>query len=110
MTAVDWLLEQIAADEEFFAAYDMEESFRRRVLAECAAKRRIVELHQPTAMLVELTEPGRRVPVCQTCGYPDDKYGTEWPCGTLRILAQPYADRPGFPDEWRSVAEQIPPV
>ena len=27
-----------------------------------------------------------------------------WPCRTVRLLAQPYASRPGFRDEWRVTA------
>jgi hypothetical protein len=27
--------------------------------------------------------------------------GVWYPCPTVRLLAQPYADRPGYRDEWR---------
>jgi Family of unknown function (DUF6221) len=55
-----------------------------RVLAECAAKRALIELHEVVW--------GRNY--CFDCG---DTH----PCPTLRILAQPFADRPGWSEEWR---------
>ena len=68
-----------------------------RVLAECEAKRRIVDLH-----------PVVGDDVCDTCvvgkrGYPLHPHSTpeRWPCGTLRALALPYADRPGYEPNWR---------
>lgn len=75
-----------------------------RVLAECEAKRRIVELHWP-----DLSGPGTWVQppfgYCPTCG---EDYceadGTavrpEAPCPTLRLLALPYADHPDFDATW----------
>lgn len=57
------------------------------VLADLAAKRRIVELHSPD--YPELSDPE-----CWTC------HG-QWPCPTLLALAQPYADAPGWREEWR---------
>jgi len=68
-----------------------------RVLAECEAKRRIVDLH-----------PVVGDNVCDTCvvgkpGYPLHPHSTpeRWPCGTLRALALGYADRPGYEHHWR---------
>jgi Family of unknown function (DUF6221) len=68
-----------------------------RALAECEAKRRIVELH-----------PVVGDGVCDTCvvgkwGYPahGDSTPERWPCGTLRALALTYTDRPGYEPEWR---------
>ena len=66
-----------------------------RVLAECAAKRRIVELHEPNGE------------TCSVCALQDgSKYGDgwgaeDWPCSTLRALALPYADHEAFREEWR---------
>lgn len=59
-----------------------------RVLREIDAKRRIAALHaRPHHQCV--TEDGP----------------TQWhaadPCATLRLLALPYADRPGYREEWR---------
>jgi hypothetical protein len=57
-----------------------------RVLAECAAKRKIIEAW--------LDNEG---PLSQ---WDDYAYkGVEW---AIKALAQPYADRPGFPEEWRT--------
>ena len=52
-----------------------------RVLAECAAKRAIIEAH---------TEAG---PVCMPCEH-------EWPCATIRAVASVYSDRPDYRQEW----------
>lgn len=59
-----------------------------RVLAECEAKRAIVELHADAGG-------------CTTCtdgdylGLVDD-----WPCETLRLLTRPYVDHPDYREEW----------
>lgn len=56
-----------------------------RVLAECEAKRRIVERHHAAG----------RSGLCDEC------HAQVWPCPTLRALALPYADHPEFREEWR---------
>lgn len=60
----------------------------KRVLAECEAKRAIVEEHSPWA-----TANGY-------CGAHDGRYLLE-DCPTLRALALSYADHPQFQDDWR---------
>jgi len=63
-----------------------------RVLAEVAAKRRILDEHN-------LGYIGSRE--CRCCS---DKRGDDvepYPCPTVRLLALPYADRPGYREEWR---------
>jgi hypothetical protein len=60
----------------------------RRVLAECDAKRRIVELHD-----------GEAVHGCPVA--PDETVWTEGPCPTLRTLALPYANHPDYQPGWR---------
>lgn len=73
-----------------------------RVLAECAAKRRIVELHQPD---------DDKCSVCShEIGYASDGYGGEyyenqrtgndWPCATLRALTAVYSDHPDYRQDW----------
>lgn len=66
-----------------------------RVLAECEAKRRVVELHKPYRRIHGVG--------CEAClqprRLPPDAPG--WPCDTLRLLALPYADRPGYRAEWK---------
>lgn len=61
-----------------------------RVLAECEAKRRIVELHSGNAEWCGWTQGG------------DGVHG-EWEdaCDTLLALARPYAQHPDFDPAWR---------
>ena len=69
-----------------------------RVLAECAAKRAIIELHAPISLPgVKGKEAG-----CPLCGNYERGYGweTAGPCGTLRALAAVYADHPDYQPEW----------
>lgn len=56
-----------------------------RVLADIAAKRAIIALHDDQHECSDLS-------------------ASDWPylgCQTLRLLASAYADRPGYRDEWR---------
>jgi hypothetical protein len=72
-----------------------------RVLAEVEAKRRIVDLH-PTRN--SLRWPGVEdieVEICETCSRDGLSDEVEAPCPTIRALALPYADRPGYREEWR---------
>jgi hypothetical protein len=55
-----------------------------RVLAEVAAKRAILELHKNIDGL------------CDRC------YMDRAPCETVRLLAQPFAGRPGWREEWHT--------
>jgi Family of unknown function (DUF6221) len=64
---------------------------RSRVLAECAAKRAILALHQETAFY----HPGGPTALC-TAGC-----NGGWPCPTLRALAAAFADHPGYDKAWR---------
>ena len=66
---------------EHVAVWDPE-----RVLREIDARRRELKLHQ--------REPGQHP---DFCGY--DRH--ELPCPSQRNLAAPYADRPGYREEWR---------
>ena len=59
-----------------------------RVLAECEAKRRIIDWH-------------RGGHYCTDLGNMESWYLREEPCPTLRALALPVADRPGYLEEWR---------
>lgn len=64
-----------------------------RVLREIDAKRQLLALHEPGEM--EYVDGD----VCMAC---DVKGGEPfYPCKTLRLLALPYADRPGYREEWR---------
>lgn len=73
-----------------------------RVLAECAAKRRIVALHSETS---EMRDYGNWEPhLCRSCGGQgyNDFDGIAYPCDTIKALASVYADHPDFREEWRA--------
>lgn len=57
-----------------------------RALAEVDAKRKILDLHKPVAITGNV------------CCADANRY----PCHTVRLLAQPYAGRPGWREEWRA--------
>jgi len=60
-----------------------------RWMAECEAKRRIVELHRPD------------VDVCVPSNPDDDAaFYAPW-CPTLQAVAVPYADHPSYDEAWR---------
>ena len=59
-----------------------------RALAEVDAKRRLLDLH-PYAGMLSAPES------CEPCA------AHPGPCATLRLLTLPYADRPGYREEWR---------
>lgn len=65
-----------------------------RVLAECEAKRRIVDLHQAADVDYGLES-------CFSCGARDGWHDLPFPCPTLKALAAVYADHPDYRDEWR---------
>lgn len=67
-----------------------------RVLAEYDARRRIVAHHNRVPDGAG-DGGGDRCSVCTSSG--PDAQG--WPCLTLRLLALPYANRPGYRSEWR---------
>ncbi len=106
MTIVEFLLASIAEDEavardyaaEDNATVDHEHQVRwaeARVLAECEAKRRIIEEHRPRVVrpVVDIYDDE-----CETC------HGSEpgsYPCITLQILAAVYADYPDYDEAWR---------
>ena len=83
---------------EHFARHDP-----ARVLADCAAKRKIVEAHSRAGGAEDATYP-ESANDCKSCGWGDNwevvEYGVVYPCLTLRLLAVPYADRPGYNPAW----------
>lgn len=114
---VPWLIVQIAEDERALRSWDGScfhieacddgwEAFSDRypadrMLAECDAKRRIVEIHESEDVDGRLTDgEDITVPCCVVCR---DSNGMreEEPCPTLRLLALPYSGRPGYRPEWR---------
>ena len=81
--------------EPWFATPHIARHDPARVLAEVDAKRRILAEHEhfPTAGGFG----------CRICAYNgrDGVIEPEGWCATVRLLALPYADRPGYRDEWR---------
>lgn len=74
-------------DAEHIARHDP-----ARILAEVAAKRAIIDFH----------DPGPGWGYCAECVDPTDSdLKSEWPCWHIRVLAVPYAGEPGYLDEWR---------
>jgi hypothetical protein len=74
---------------------------RSRLLAECEAKRRIVELHRDGGESQGYLPGGYgdMDHACITCGS-FGEYGEPWPCDTLRLLALPYAKHGDWREEW----------
>ena len=89
LTLSAFLLQRIEDDERQAGIADLGDEYftPARVLAECEAKRRIVELHREVTFeeAVERAAGG-----CRCRG--------GWPCPTLRALAAVYADHR---EEWR---------
>ncbi len=80
------------ADAAFIAANDP-----ASVLARIAADRQILALHQPLRLDFD------PITGCSTCSHRNDweELQVPYPCPTVRLLAQPQADRPGFEEAWR---------
>lgn len=111
MTITEFLLDRISEDEclanEAVSDFDREggsvalDGLAARTVAECAAKRAIVELHIPWGFEYSGGEG------CTRCVSPDNWTTAElpdderFPCQTLRLLASAYADHPDFREEWR---------
>ena len=73
-----------------------------RVLAECEAKRRIMEAH-PMGPGADGSWNYTEVVGCLTCvscGVDGEAIIDAGPCPTLRALAAPYAEHPDFRPEW----------
>jgi hypothetical protein len=110
LTLTDFLLARIAEDEREARMDDGSPApigmwDPERVLAECEAKRRIVEEHGDGGesqgyLADEDWRYGYMPHACETCGS-FGEYGTPWPCRTLRALALPFADHPEYDESWR---------
>jgi hypothetical protein len=62
-----------------------------RMVAQCAAMRKIVELHA--------LEPDEVDVFCATCGTFFD-HPVDWPCETIRALVSIYSNHPDFDPAW----------
>lgn len=71
-------------------------------LTRIAADRQILALHSAVHEHIEFIHGASGDDWCDTCGSVDDR-PIAWPCDTLKLLALPYADRPGYRDEWRTL-------
>lgn len=86
---------RLEAEEEHTARHDP-----ARVLAEVDAKRRILDLHEGDHECSTI----RRGVDCEGEAYEEiDNYTyvVGGDCSTVRLLALPFADRPGYREEWR---------
>ena len=76
-----------------------------RVLAECAAKRAIVEEHGELYWFsgARGSEPTGKCRICAENEESDYEGAplVAWPCPTLRALASIWADHPAYEAEWR---------
>lgn len=90
-----FLIARIAEDEAWWHVRQQTEPKAPELLADCAAKRQLLNLHQPRPHSV-------LPPVCEWCG-PDTAVDLDgqWPCLHLKLLAAPYADHPDYRQEWR---------
>ena len=93
----------IAANRETWADGDRVSVGVGRVLAECEAKRRIVEWH--SAMENDLHDGSldrRHALLCSECT-DVDPYSNQvaYPCRTLLTIASVYADHPDFNPAWQ---------
>jgi len=72
-----------------------------RILAECEAKRRIVERHHVREVSPSCAECGGYTATADSVsGIVHHGYAIPWPCPTLKFLVLPYADHPSYRPEW----------
>lgn len=105
MTAdlVEWLRAQLDDDEsrsdlvgQIMLLRWATKPYADRLMREVEAKRLLLDLHRPVADS-SWPEPGHCL---ECCSLESQDYRT-YPCPTVRLLALPYSDRPGYREEWR---------
>lgn len=82
------------ADTALLPTYDSKHQANwntERVLAECAAKRAIAEVHESYFAKQQ---------TCSTCRDLFDDDAEDYPCMTIRALAAVYSDHPDYRQEW----------
>lgn len=108
------LPQELVERSEFIAAFPLQDFLEQgrgehvahhdpaRALREIDAKRQLVKLHgRATLRAGGGAQYYDTATVCRSCE-PDHQFPElSWPCPTLRLLALPYADRPGYREEWR---------
>lgn len=67
------------------------------VLADIAAKRQTLALHGNRSEYQEQDQDGFDLPDAAICREDADA----WPCGTVRLLAAPFADHPDYDPGWQ---------
>jgi Family of unknown function (DUF6221) len=73
------------------------------LLADLEGKRAIMRMHRPLW-------PDDGDPLCGICGDPSmELLRGSWPCATLRVLVQPWADDPTFDPRWSLPGGLEPP-
>jgi len=98
-----WLLEQIAEDEKYARGEALESppwAWALHALTWCEAKRRLVGLHTDEEEHDCPTEDGGSVYFNYLKGWAEEADNPQV-CPTLRLIALPYADRPGYREEWK---------
>jgi hypothetical protein len=91
-----WLIKQLNETESDYTPLTRRARHPRTshdqdyILADVAAKRRVLERHPPK------DDPTSLLWVCSTCrGRP------QWPCPEIRDAASVFARRPGYRKEWK---------
>ena len=98
MSIREFLLERIAEDELRANYYGPKAMGTARVLAECEAKRAVIEQHGPGE--------GHYRDYCETCAewwaaeIGEGPPGVRFPCPTLRAVAAAYSNHPDYQQEW----------
>ncbi|MFT2014619.1 DUF6221 family protein [Streptomyces sp. 796.1] len=99
-----WSVVHIASMERTPAARDLATFIAAqdpaRVLREVDAKRRLLDLHHVVGGW-EGEDGNGLGHGCEECGHSMEYSGQGGWCETVRVLALPYADRPGYHPEWR---------
>jgi len=86
-------IEEVASTEASCISHHIERYDPASVLARIAADRKILALHGSIDNIYGRLE-------CTSCGIAGE-FPVRWPCPTLRLLASPYADSPGYREEWK---------
>lgn len=107
-----FLTARLDEQEAETSADPTETSEQAYILADIAAKRRVVQRHQPVEQWTGRGQYRRLYRIeCSTCledsppSSPNDPgcyHGAlEWPCPEIRDAASPFTDRPGYRPEWK---------